>query len=146
MDISTWTGIPGLATQPYAYPLLEVLHLVGVALLVGNLALLELRVWGRGADLPVAALARLALGLSLAGFALLVLSGLLLFAAAPAEMLANRAFLIKLGLIAAAGVNAGVFHRRGGLMRLDRVARAQTLLSLGLWHGVMICGRWIAYS
>ena len=44
-------------------------------------------------------------------------------------------------------VNAGVSGdtSAGGLRRLDRLARAQTALSLGLWLGVIICGRWIAY-
>jgi hypothetical protein len=60
--------------------------------------------------------------------------------------LANRAFTIKLGLIMAAGLNAGWFHARGGIERPDRIARAQTALSLGLWLAVIICGRWIAYS
>ena len=50
-----------------------------------------------------------------------------------------------MGLVALAGVNAAVFHARGGLDRLDRVARAQTVVSLGLWLAVIICGRWIAY-
>ena len=35
--------------------------------------------------------------------------------------------------------------RAAGCERLDRVARAQTVLSLGLWLAVIICGRWIAY-
>ena len=39
-------------THPLAYPALEVVHIVGIALLVGNLVLFELRVWGVGADLP----------------------------------------------------------------------------------------------
>ena len=37
------------------------------------------------------------------------------------------------------------FHRRGGLDRVDAFARSQTLLSLGLWPAIIICGRWIAY-
>lgn len=138
-------GFPAIAEHPYAYPALEVMHIVGIALLLGSLVLLELRVWGLAPALPVQALARLALPLSLAGFALVVLSGLTMFAAHPGELLANRAFLLKLGLVATAGLNAAMFHARGGLVRLDRLARAQTVLSLGLWLAVIILGRWIAY-
>ncbi|MFY9513461.1 MAG: hypothetical protein WAQ05_21055 [Rubrivivax sp.] len=134
-----------LATHPVAYPALEVVHIAGIALLLGNLVLLELRLWGRGAALPLLPLARLSLGLALGGFALVALSGLLMFAAHPLEMLSNRAFVLKMGLVAAAGVNAGVFHVRGGLQRFDGVARLQAVLSLGLWLTVIICGRWIAY-
>lgn len=137
--------IAGLATHPWAYPALEVAHVLGIALLVGNLAALELRVWGVARELAVAALARLSLGLAMAGFALVATTGLLMFATQPAELLANRAFTIKMGLVMLAGCNAAWFHGRGGLQRLDGMARAQTAVSLGLWIGVMICGRWIAY-
>jgi hypothetical protein len=135
-----------LQSHPFAYPLVEALHILGVALLVGNLALVELRVWGRGAELPVRALARLALAAALTGFGLVAASGLLMFAANAAELLANRAFTLKMGLVMLAGLNAALFHARDGLGRLDRVARAQTALSLGLWVVVIICGRWIAYA
>ncbi len=139
-------GFPSIAEHPIAYPALEVAHITGIALLLGSLVLLELRVWGAGREIPVAALARLALALSLGGFALAAASGLVMFAAHPGEMLANRAFLIKLGLLTLAGTNAAAFHARGGLHKADAMARAQTVLSLGLWLGVIICGRWIAYA
>jgi hypothetical protein len=134
-----------LVSHPWAYPALEIVHIAGIALLLGNLVLFELRVWGLGAALPIEPLARLALGLALAGFAAVGASGLLMFASQPIELIANRAFVWKMGFVATAGLNAALFHARGGLRRLDGVARAQTLASLGLWLGAMICGRWIAY-
>jgi hypothetical protein len=138
-------GIPAIAEHPWAYPALEVVHIVGIALLLGNLVLLELRVWGAAPALPLRALARATLALALAGFALAVLSGLTMFAAAPAELLANRSFLLKMGLLMLAGLNAALFHARGGLDRPDAIARGQTVLSLGLWLAVIIAGRFIAY-
>jgi hypothetical protein len=138
-------GVAWLSASPWAYPALEVLHITGIALLLGSLVVVELRVWGFAAALPLPGLARLGLTVTLAGFALIVASGLCLFAAHPGEMLANRAFLIKMALVTAAATNAALFHARGGLQRADGLARAQTLLSLGLWLGVIICGRWIAY-
>ena len=138
--MSSW-----IASNPVAYPALEVLHITGIALLVGNLVLLELRVWGLGRELPVAALARLALTLSACGFGLAAFSGALMFASQPAELIANRVFVVKMGLLTLAGANAGLFHARDGLGKLDAIARAQTALSLGLWLAVIICGRWIAY-
>ena len=134
-----------LVGHPWVYPLLEVMHIFGIALLVGNLLLLELRVWGAATSLPMAALARLALGVALTGFGLAAVSGLLMFAGQPGELLANRAFVLKMVLVMLAGCNAAIFHARDGLRRLDGCARAQTALSLGLWIMVMICGRWIAY-
>ena len=134
-----------ITAHPVAYPALEVVHIVGIALLLGSLVVFELRVWGAGAAIALPALARLALPLSLAGFALVAASGLTMFATQPGELLANRAFVVKMGLVALAGVNAAAFHARGGLRRPDALARAQTVLSLGLWLAVIICGRWIAY-
>lgn len=135
-----------IASHAWAYPALEVLHIVGIALLVGNLVAFELRVWGAAGELPLRALARLSLGLALAGFGLAAASGLLMFASQPLELLANRSFMLKLGLLGLAGMNAALFHARGGMQRLDALARVQTLVSLGLWIGAIIAGRWIAYA
>jgi hypothetical protein len=144
--VPAFVGFPAIASHPWLYPALECVHIVGVALLLGNLLLLELRVWGFGRALDTQALAGLALPVSAAGFGLLALSGMTMFAAAPAELLANRMFVIKMGLVMLAGLNAAAFHARGGLHRRDRIARVQTLLSLELWLAVIICGRWIAYA
>ncbi len=134
-----------IGTHAFAYPLLEVLHIIGIAMLLGSLLLVELRVWGFGAALPIEPLARLALPLTLAGFALAATTGLLMFASQPGDLIANRVFVIKMGLVMLAGLNAASFHARGGLQRSDRMARFQTLLSVGIWLTVIFCGRWIAY-
>lgn len=140
-----FTAFAWIASHPWLYPLLEALHVVGIALLLGSLVVFELRVWGLGASLPAPALARLALPLTLGGFGLAVLTGLLMFASQAADMLSNRIFVLKMTLLMVAGLNAAAFHSRGGLGKLDGVARAQACASLGLWLAVIICGRWIAY-
>lgn len=140
-----WLGMNWIATHPWAYPVLETLHLVGVALLVGNLVLFEMRVWGAQPSLPVRPLARLSLGLALAGFVLAALSGVLMLVSQWAELQANRVLWLKAALVMAAGGNAAAFHLRGGLDKLDRVAKWQTVLSMGLWLLVVACGRFIAY-
>lgn len=140
------SGLSAIGAHAWAYPALEVVHILGIALLVGNLLAFELRVWGLARALPLDALARLSLPLALAGFGLVAASGLLMFAADPAEMLSKRVFVLKMGLVMLAGLNAAAFHARGGLRRADAVAKVQTALSLGLWLAVMICGRWIAYA
>lgn len=134
-----------IATHPWAFPALEAVHIMGIGTLLGSLLVFELRVWGLAAALPLAPLARLALPLSVAGFLLAAVSGSLMFASQPGELIANRAFVLKMVLIAAAGANAAVFHARGGSAAVDRIGRLQTLLSIGLWLAVIVCGRWIAY-
>jgi hypothetical protein len=135
-----------LQSHPWAYPVLEIVHICGIALLLGNLVLLELRLFGRGAQLPIQPLARLALGTAVTGFSLAAGSGLAMFASQPGELLANRAFTLKMLLLFAAGCNAAWFHRRGSLARNDRAARLQIFVSTLLWVAVIACGRWIAYQ
>lgn len=135
----------GLQSHAWAYPALEALHIVGIALLLGNLVALEMRIFGRASTIPLHAFARLSLTISLLGFGLAACTGLLMFATQPGELLANRYFLIKMGLLVAAGCNALYFHLRGSLRHLDGLARAQMLLSTAIWIAVVFCGRWIAY-
>lgn len=134
-----------IRTHPFAYPVLEIIHILGIALLVGNLILLEVRVWGRGQDLPIQSVARLSLTLALIGFTLASFSGLLMFAAQAADLLANRAFVIKMLLLVCAACNAAWFHGRGSLTLLDGIAKLQVTISMLIWIGVITAGRWIAY-
>lgn len=134
-----------LGAHPWAYPMLEVVHLIGVALILGNLVLLELRVFGWASALPVEPLARLSLGLVGVGFGLAVVTGLLMFGTQPGELLANRVFTAKMALIMLAGCNAGWFHARRSLQLQDTTARVSLLLSTLIWILVITCGRWIAY-
>ncbi len=110
-----WNLAEFIRTSPWAYPSLEVVHLVGLGLVFGTLWLVELRLLGIGRRLDVGALAATALPWNLVGFALSVVSGLLLFASRAGELIANRAFLLKMGLIALAGINAALLHTRGAL-------------------------------
>jgi len=134
-----------LKSSAWAYPALEVMHICGIALLLGNLVLLEMRVFGRGATLDVKALASLSLGIAGVGFLLAAASGLLMFTSQAAELLTNRAFTLKMVLLMLAGCNAAWFHGRDSLVRLDAVARLQMVLSSLIWLAVVVCGRWIAY-
>ena len=135
-----------IKSNAYAYPLLEVMHITGIALLLGNLVLFELRVFGLGRAITLQPLARLALPLAVAGFGIAACSGLLMFASQPQELLGNRAFTLKMLIVLVAGTNAALFHIRDGLTKLDAIAKLQTALSMGLWITVIICGRWIAYQ
>lgn len=134
-----------LGAHPWAYPMLEVVHILGLSLLVGNLVLLELRVLGVARTLDLMNLARLSLALAAAGFSLAALSGLLMFATQPLELLANRVFTAKMLLLMLAGCNAAWFHGRRSLQRLDGWAKAQVMISMLIWLLVLACGRWIGY-
>ena len=134
-----------LGAHPWAYPMLEVAHILGIAMILGNLVLLEMRVFGLAADLSVESLARLSLALVGIGFSVAAASGLLMFATQAEELLANRAFTAKMLLLMLAACNAGWFHGRRSLQRLDVGAKALMVVSTVIWLLVVTCGRWIAY-
>lgn len=132
-------------THAWLYPTLEVVHILGIALLLGNLLTLEVRLWGGASSLAVPALARLCIALALTGFALAAASGLVMFALQAQELLSNDRFVWKMGMLLLAGMNAAAFHARASLQRLDVWARIQLVLSALLWLSVLVLGRWIAY-
>ncbi|MCA1247642.1 hypothetical protein [Massilia sp. MS-15] len=140
-----------LREHAWLYPAVETLHILGFVVLVGAVAMFDLRVLGFGRQLPVRALARHLLPWSAGSMLLVLPTGLLLFLADPPALLANRIFLLKLGLILAAGLNALAFHA-GPYRRADAWPRRapvrallHALLSLGLWIAVIACGRLLAY-
>lgn len=138
----------------WLYPIVEIVHLTGIALLVGSIAILDLRLLGFGRTLPVRRLASHVLPWSAAAFLLIVPSGLLMFIAHAGEFIQSNVFVLKMCLILAAGANAAVFH--AGAMRgaadwdVQRMpppaARVAAGLSLALWVSVIACGRLLAYT
>ena len=130
----------------WLYPAVETLHIVGLALLVGAIAVFDARVVRAGPGLDLDGWARGVLPLARAGFALAVAMGLLLFTAEATAYAANPAFRAKLVLIALALANIAMFHllaRRVG--RPTVPLRATAAASLALWLLVLVCGRLIAY-
>ena len=137
------------------YPLVESAHVLALCLFLGLIAMLDLRLVGVGLrGVPVSEVAGRMLPLAFIGFALMVISGLLLFYSGPLKAFHNIFFRVKMLLIALTGVNALLFHftiyRR--VASWDREAsppaRAKLagVLSLILWSGVVICGRMQAYN
>lgn len=136
----------------WAYPLVETVHIVALACLVGSIAVVDLRILGRSKALPASALMRHVLPFSIAAFCLVVASGLMLFLAQASDLIGNRVFLLKMCLIGLAGVNAALFHTGAWANpgtwadHAPLPARALAAFSLLLWTAVITCGRWIAYA
>jgi hypothetical protein len=138
----------------WLYPIVEIVHLTGIALLVGSIAMLDLRLLGLSNSVPVRRLAAHILPWTAASFLLIVPSGLSMFVAHARDFIASPVFVLKLCLILAAGVNAAVFH--AGVFRgasdwdVNRMppaaARMAAALSLLLWVSVIACGRLLAYT
>ena len=143
--VEAWPLSDFIRRSVWTYPALETIHIAAFATVFGALMLLELRVFGAAPSVPLPPLARLAVPVALIAFGVAAAAGLLMLISNAAELTANRAFQIKFVLIALAGGNAWWFHRRGSIRLHDGVAKAQSLLSVLLWLGVIACGRLIAY-
>ena len=137
------------ASNAYAYPVANTVHVLALVLLLGGIGLVDLRVMGMFRTLPLQPLSRALVPLAATGVLVLAASGSILFAA-DAEALARQdTFRLKLILIAIALANVALFRLRYGAVVADPPpagARLLALASLLLWTSVAICGRMIAYS
>jgi hypothetical protein len=142
-------------TTSYLYPILESLHILGIALLVGSAVAFDLRLLGIGKHvLPVTTAARHLLPLSHIGFTVAAVTGMALFAASALTVGFSVAAPWKLGLIFISGVNLAVFHH-GVYRTVDNWdfqtqtpvrARLAAIISTLTWTGVIIAGRLLAYE
>lgn len=146
--------VAALRASRWVYPLVNATHIAGIALLFGAIAPLDLRLLGAWREVPLAALARVLVPVSIAGLLLAAASGLALFSVGATKYAGEPVFLLKLGLIAAAVANALLLRRAPDwtLARIPEVAAPATarlktaaLLSLGLWLAAILCGRLLAY-
>lgn len=135
-----------------AYPVANVLHLMGLVLLIGGIGVVDLRLAGFLRSLPTVPLARAMTPFALAGLGLLALSGAVMFAADAGPMVASEIFRLKLALIGLGLAHAVLFrwlwrHRLASWEASPPLAgRLMALGSLGLWLSVGALGRWIAYA
>jgi hypothetical protein len=135
------------------FPMIESVHVLGIGLMAGTLITVDLRVLGATFRRePLRRVAETLLPYTWAGFALMVATGLPLFAAESVKLINNPAFLTKLVLLALAGMNALVFHLTvyrkvdewSGTGTTPLPARLLAATSAVLWLSVIVAGRLIA--
>jgi hypothetical protein len=135
----------------WVFPIVESVHILSFALLVGAIAVVDLRLLGLMRHGAIEPLLRSALPVALVGFCAAVASGTLLFVANAGELLANRAFVAKVALLMLGGLNAAAFHASAAKEALRTTEppgpgmRAAGAASLLLWASVVVAGRLIAY-
>ena len=141
----------------WLYPTVETVHIVGIGLLFGSIAVLDLRLIGFSRHIPVKLLAKHVLPWTAASFLLIVPSGLMMFTAHATDFISSPVFVTKVCLILAAGLNAAAFHaivlpsvavwdaeemRKLPPPPSARLAGAASLL---IWIAGVACGRLLAY-
>jgi hypothetical protein len=152
-----WLESSGMALSirqsTWLYPIVEIVHIIGFAVLVGSAFLFDLRLLGLARKLPVTECIRHMIFWARISLIAVLPSGFILFMVDAVSLASNPAFLIKLFLIALAGMNAAVFHLRTvkSVERWDVLgnppvgAKVAGMLSILLWIGVISGGRLIAY-
>ncbi len=145
----------GLHESFYLYNWIETTHVMTLMLSLGMLAVVDLRMLGLClANVPASKIAERLDKPMLIGFTIMFITGILLYVSIPVRTTQSLWFRIKVLLLIAAAINAWLF--RGYMIAakqswdLDAVAprraRIAAGLSLALWSGVVITGRFIAYD
>jgi hypothetical protein len=143
----------GIRQSPYAYMVANVAHILSLAIFAGAVAIMDTRMAGALRATAPGEVLRLARRFALLGFAGLVLSGSVLFAAEASHVALNPVFQIKVALIVLGLANVIYFElalapkvrRIKPLKDLPQEVRASGIASLVLWLCVAACGRLIAY-
>jgi hypothetical protein len=145
----------GIRESGYLYPCVEGGHVLGLAFSVGTVMWFDLRLMGIAARRdPVSVLFAQLRPWIIAGFAIMFITGGLLFAARASEAYSSVYFRTKIVLLLVGGLNVAIFHstidrRRHEWDRAPRpplLARLAGLLSLVLWFAIIAAGRVMAYN
>jgi hypothetical protein len=132
----------------WAYPAVLTLHTIGLGVLVGGNAVLDLRLLGFGRAIPLAPLEKL-FPLMWTGFWVNAISGVALFIADATTKGTTWVFMTKLAIIAVGVLLLlalkRIVYRRGEAASETSTGRALAAASLALWFLAIVTGRYMAY-
>jgi uncharacterized membrane protein len=157
LEFSQWLGATSLGTAiaEYWFPKVECVHVIALATVVGTIFLVDTRLIGlTSTRLSFRHISSRLLPWTWAGFILAAITGFLLFASNSVAYYENGAFRLKLMLMALAAVNMLYFEfvtfRNVAAWDVDAkppfAGRLAGVLSVALWCGVIMTGRWIGFS
>ena len=141
--------------KAWAFTTIEVVHVFAVSLVIGTIAIVDLRLLGLASTKrPFAELSRRVLPFTWAAFVLAVIAGSLLFISRAAEYFVNTVFWIKMSLIVLAGINMMIFEfitvRGVQEWNLNPTppprARLAGGISIACWVLVVVFGRLIGFT
>ena len=158
MDL--WQAISNLplstliGQSSFYFPVLECIHVSAISIVVGVIAVVDLRLLGLAwVARPVDDLADELTTYTWMAFVVALISGGLMFISKAPEYVKNPMFQYKMALLVLAGLNMAVFqmftYRTVGHWREQSLptvtARLAGAASLALWIGILVLGRWIAF-
>ena len=139
----------------YLFPLLESAHVIGLALVFGTIAVVDLRLLGlASAERSFLRIASDTFRWTWVAFALTALTGGLMFMTNAVVYFNNAFFRAKVVLLVLAAINVLVFEltARRTVDRWDRspsappIGKTVAALSLAIWVGVIFMGRMIGFT
>jgi len=141
-----------MSMSPILWPICEMLHFIGLALLIGGAGLMDLRLMGAFRSVPVSAIMQVRKWAAL-GVAINVVTGVLFFVGAPNQYINNPAWYGKLIFLLVATINVVVFETRQGKRMLAVAAGEDTpvsfkiagAVSMGSWFLVLYFGRMLPF-
>lgn len=142
-----------MRTSIWLYPIVEIIHIVGIVLLVGSAFMFDLRLLGLTGRVKVTDMAAHLLPRARLGLGIVVPSGLLMFVAHASDWGTSLVFFVKVGLITLAILNTFVFHGRTARSirhwNQDRPtppgAKVAAVVSLTMWTAAIAAGQLLAY-
>jgi len=133
------------------YPLLNVLHVLGVGLIVGSILALDFRILGFTKSVSASGASRLLTPLTVAGLLIAIPSGFALYASDAVSLSKNNPMSIKLALVVL-GISNALLFRKLWTARLETwdmntpiLGKGQAVLSVAIWLAVPTLGRLVAY-
>ncbi|WP_366654631.1 DUF2214 domain-containing protein [Fodinicurvata sp. EGI_FJ10296] len=150
-QLESWPVAAALRTSVTVYPLVTAGHIFGIALLIGAIVPVDLRLLGVFHRVSLPDLATVLIRFAATGLGIAAVSGFLLFAVNPHEYAANPAFLTKISLVAVGTANALALRVTSGWQRACKGGtitpglRASAVVSLAVWPAALISGRWIGF-
>jgi hypothetical protein len=159
LDICQWINDTQASTalrqSLIMFPLIETIHVLGLAGSVGLILMVDLRLIGVNMKrAPFTTVFHQLEPISLWGFGAMFISGILLFCSEAAKLYHSGTFIVKLIFLVGAGINMMYFNK--GIYRKVATwdkhsvtppkARLAGWLSIILWMGVIGFGRWTAYG
>ena len=129
-----------------AFPILECIHIIGFALSIGTIAIVDFRLLGIGMKRQSPSeLLKDTSTWTLVGIVIMLFSGLMLFSSDPDMYYLNWAFLIKMACLLLAIIFNYTIHRK--IARLDTPPQGKLVasISLALWGAVVFGGIFIAF-
>jgi hypothetical protein len=149
------TGLAvALRNSVWTYPLVNAGHILGVALLVGGIVPLDLRLMNIWRPAPLGVMWRIGTRTAGAGLALTVACGLLLFIARAGAYAGSSIFLAKMAVVAVGMVNIIALHwiapahrwqHDDGPPHLGLGVRVAAGLSMSAWLAALVLGRLVGY-